>query len=187
LVEAGEARRARCKNNLNQLGKGMATYLNEYGENRFYPCPLGRGATANSYNGAEWLASLYWTRVIPDPNLFLCPSSADNNSNGKDIGSQKANDCGGQFGSQTVSYAGMWWKSANTATGGVIRDDFPANEPMACDDTQGGINHGDATNGGMSILYFDTHVDFRTNTDLDITSTTGSVGRKPGPLGRLKN
>jgi len=86
----------------------------------------------------------------------------------------------------------VWWKSATTVAGGAIRDDFPPNEPMSCDDTQGGINHGEATNGGMVILYFDSHVEFKTNTELDITSATGSIGRGfPSPpkttLCRLKN
>ena len=35
-----EARRVRCRNNLNRMAKGMATYLNEHGSNRFYPWPL---------------------------------------------------------------------------------------------------------------------------------------------------
>jgi len=183
-----EARRIRCRNNLNQLAKGMATYLNEHGDNRFYPCPLGRGTTTGTYNGAEWLASLYWTGVVPDPGVFSCPSSPDSNSNGKDIGSHKVGDVsGGVFGTQTISYAGMWWKSVSTNNGGAIRDDFPPNEPMSCDDTQGGINHGEATNGGMALLFFDSHVDFKTNTDVDISTATGAVGRKPGLLWRLKN
>jgi len=81
-----EARRIRCRNNLNQLAKGFATYLNEHGDNRFYPCPLGRGTQAGDYNGAEWMASLYWSGVVPEPGVFICPSSPDNNDNGEHIG-----------------------------------------------------------------------------------------------------
>ena len=187
-----EARRIRCRNILSQLSRGMATYLTELGDGRFYPCPLERGETVGTYNGAEWLAALYWTRVVPDPGMFLCPASPDTNSNGKDIGCKRANDAGGRFSSQTVSYAGMWWKSVATVNGGAIPARFPENEPMACDDTQGGINHGEATNGGMCILFFDSHVEFKTNTELDITSRTGSIGKGfPNPpktlLWRLRN
>ena len=187
-----EARRIRCRNNLNQLAKGMATYLNEHGDNRFYPCPLGRGASSTTYNGAEWLAALYWTGVVPDPGVFLCPSSPDTNTNGRDIGCKKSGDASGTFSSQTISYAGMWWKSVTTVAGGAIRDDFPPNEAMACDDTQGGINHGEANNGGVAVLFFDSHVEFKTNTELDITAVTGSIGKGfPSPpktmLWRLKN
>jgi len=179
-----EARAIRCRGNLNQLCKGMATYLNEHGGNAWYPCPLERGATPGTYNGAEWLAALYWTGVVPDPGVFLCPSSPDTNENGKDIGSHKANDCGGTFGSQTTSYAAMWWKSVNTVTGGAIRDDFPPNEPMASDDTQGGVNHGSARNGGMSVLFFDSHVELKTNAEVDLVH---GVGLRPGLLWRLRN
>ena len=184
-----EPRRLRCRENLCELGKALAEYIDS-GE-RWYPCPLGRcarGSGAGTYNGAEWLASLYWVGLVADPDLFLCPSSRDRNSNGRDIGSHVVNDvAGGRFGSQTVSYAGLWWKSVKTAYGGPFRDDFPPGEPMACDDTQGGINHGTPNNGGMNVLFFDAHVEFKTTPDVDITSQTGSVGKKPGLLWRLKN
>ncbi|MFW6163400.1 MAG: prepilin-type N-terminal cleavage/methylation domain-containing protein, partial [Planctomycetota bacterium] len=74
-------RQMRCANNLTSLAKGMATYLNPH-NGRFYPCPLGRGHRPDDYNGAEWLASLYWTGVIPDPGVFLCPSTSDTNADG---------------------------------------------------------------------------------------------------------
>ncbi|NQT54554.1 type II secretion system protein [bacterium] len=176
-----EARRIRCRNNLNQLAKGMATYLNEHGDNRFYPCPLGRASdSTNGYNGADWLASLYWTGTVPDPGVFICPSSPDSNDNGVHMGATMA---AASFGSQTVSYAAMHWKSV-TSGGGAIRDDFPPNEVMGCDDTEGNINHGEATNGGMAILFFDSHVEFKTNTELDLVAGVGLTG---GILERLRN
>jgi len=185
-----EARRIRCRNNLNQLAKGFATYLNEHGDNRFYPCPLGRGTTATTYNGAEWLASLYWSGVVPDPGVFICPSSPDTNEAGADMGTHKAVT---SFGSQTVSYAGMHYDSLTDTDGaaisGAIRDDFPPNMPMGSDDTQGSINHGEEDNGGMAILFFDSHVEFKTNTELDLNEGVGATSsgdRKP-LLWQLKN
>jgi prepilin-type N-terminal cleavage/methylation domain-containing protein/prepilin-type processing-associated H-X9-DG protein len=172
-----EARRIRCRNNLNQLAKGFATYLNEHGDNRFYPCPLGRGQSSDSYNGAEWLASLYWTGVVPDPGVFICPSSPDTNENGIDINTHKYTS---SFNSQTVSYAGMHYASLTNSSGttreGAIRDDFPPNMPMGSDDTQGTINHGERNNGGMSVLFFDSHVEFRTNTEIDLERGLGDPG-----------
>lgn len=173
-------RRVRCRSNLHQLAKGMAIYLNEYGDNRWHPCPLGRGAKATTYNGAEWLAALYWTGVVSDPGVFICPSSPDSNDYGQHIG---ANVAAPNFGSQTVSYAGMHWRSV-TPTGGAIRDDFPSNEAMASDDTQGAINHGTIENHGMSVLFFDSHVEFGMNTE--ICPLTG-VGKKNGLLEKLRN
>jgi hypothetical protein len=150
----------------------MATYLNEHGDNRFFPCPLGRCAAGNgvdNYNGAEWLASLYWSGVIPDPGVFICPSSPDTNNDGQHMGTiiEVA-----EFGSQTVSYAGMHYNSDSTKAG-AIRDDYPPNKPMGSDDTQGDINHGTLTNGGMAILFFDSHVEFRTNTELHLKEAVG--------------
>ena len=170
-----EARRIRCRNNLNQLAKGFATYLNEHGDNRFYPCPLGRG-TGAGYNGAEWMSSVYWTGVVPDPGVFICPSSPDTNNNGKDMGTFKV---ASNFGSQTISYAGMHYASLTKSTGSrpnyesAIRDDFPPNMPMGSDDTQGTINHGEATNGGQAVLFFDSHVEFKTNSDAGIDLELG--------------
>ncbi len=174
-----EARRIRCRNNLNQLAKGMATYLN-CGDNRFFPTPLGRTRNPNTYNGAEWLAALYWTGTIPDPGVFICPSTTDTNRDGVDIGSIMEAPT---FGSQTVSYAGMHYNS-DTSEAGAIRDDYPPNKPMGSDDTQGDINHGTQENGGMAILFFDSHVEFRTNTELDLRR---AVGQRGGLLEELSN
>jgi len=171
-----------CRNNLNQLAKGLATYLNEHGDARFFMCPLGRGVSPDTYNGAEWLASLYWTGVIPDPGVFLCPVTSDTNHDGVDIGLYRA---AATFGSQTVSYAGMHYNSDSNEPG-AIRDDYPPNKPMASDDTEGDINHGTASNGGMAILFFDSHVEFRTNTELDLEHAVGD--RSPDSLlGELSN
>jgi len=180
------ARRIQCRNNLNQLAKAMAIYLYEQGDNRWYPCPLGRGLVAGDYNGAEWLASVYWTGVVPDPGVYICPSSPDTNHNGLDLGTFRAPAT--RFGSQTVSYAGMHYRSLTDGDGnprpGAIEEDFPYNLPMACDDTQGVINHGSANNGYMSVLYFDSHVDGITNTEIDLER---GVGRRPGLLWQLRN
>ena len=184
-----EARRIRCRNNLNQLAKGFATYLNEHGDNRFYPCPLGRGTTTTDYNGAEWLASLYWTGVVPDPGVFICPSSPDTNDNGDDMATHKA--AAGTFGSQTVSYSGMHYHSLTNSSGsamaGAIRDDFPPNMAMGADDTQGSINHGEKNNGGMAVLFFDSHVEFKTNTEVDLEQGVGATGTPKPLLWQLKN
>ncbi|MFC1806356.1 hypothetical protein ACFL09_05180 [Planctomycetota bacterium] len=210
-----EGRRIRCRNNLNSLAKGMYTYLNEHGGNRYFPFPLGLGASADDFNGAEWLAALYWSGVRPDPQIFLCPSTIDRNARGRDIGSARAAPT---FGSQTVSYAAMHYRSgrpltsapagghrrvrsyylgtsnegapyiATSADGrpapGALADTIPPNWPMASDDTQGSINHGRASDGGMCILFFDSHVEFRTNTEIDLDR---GVGRKGGLLWQLRN
>ena len=180
------SRRTRCRSNLNQLAKGMATYLDPGGAGcgpRLFPYPLGRVRNLSDFNGAEWLASLYWTGVVPDPGVFLCPSSGDDNQAGRDLGSSRTCPA---FGSQTVSYAGMHYYSGTddkgNHVGGAIRDDFPPSMPMASDDTQGTINHGTADNGGMCVLFFDSHVDFKTNEEIDVEHGVGDDGSWPKKL-----
>jgi len=183
------ARRIRCRNNLNQFAKGMATYLNEYGESKWYSCPLGRGLGPDDFSGAEWLASLYWTRVLPDPGVYICPSSPDTNDSGADLGAHHA--IAGRFSSQTVSYAGMHYYSLTDDAGNpkpaAISADFPrhpAVEPMGSDDTEGTVSRGRPSKGGMSVLFFDSHIEFWTHKKIDLER---GVGMKGGPLWRLRN
>lgn len=44
---------------------------------------------------------------------------------------------------------------------------------MACDGTQPPINHGRKDNGGMSVLFFDSHVEYWTNTKVDLERGVG--------------
>ena len=58
LAAQREARAVRDRNNLNQLAKGLATYLNEFGDNRRFPSGLGE---------------LFDKGVIPDKGVFVSP------------------------------------------------------------------------------------------------------------------
>jgi hypothetical protein len=182
-----EARRIRCRNNLQHLAKGMQMYLHGLAGGAWYSCPLGRGMAPGDYNGAEWLASLYWTGIVPDPEVFLCPSSwRDDNDGGRQLGRDRA--IPGLFGSQTVSYAGLHYYSLRDEEGnpipGAISADYPPNLPMASDDTQGDIHHGSAQ--GMGVLYFDSRVEFRTFTELDLRTCVGDTD-PDALLGALRN
>jgi hypothetical protein len=53
-----EARLIRNRHNLNQIAKGCATYLNEFGDNRFYPGSI---------------AELSDKGIIPDKGVFVSP------------------------------------------------------------------------------------------------------------------
>ena len=209
--EREEARWLRCRQNLQQLAKGMATYTSEYGENRFYPWPTGRvgcgsteDANAADFGGAEWLASLYWCREwthVTDPSLFICPSSMDSNADGRDLGYYGCRGPGFQAGPDgklkpdAVSYAGMAATSIGVyedkklgrgtpTSKSAIRDDFPPNEPMACDDTEGTINHpsGLWRRGGMNVIFFDTRVEFWPPDKVDLEHGVGK-----GELVHLRN
>ncbi|MBM4031151.1 MAG: hypothetical protein FJ291_05130 [Planctomycetes bacterium] len=200
--QRSEARRTRCRNNLSQLAKGMETYMSE----PLYPWPVGRpgcGTKASpDFGGAEWLATLYWTHIVPDPDAFNCPTSSDNNGSGRKIGSH---GCPGskRLSPDAVSYAGMgdvsigvWLANHDGRRDGrttlgrrelltekmAIRADFPGTEPMACDDTEEPINHGRAGNGGMNVLFFDSHVEWWTHERVDLERGVGT-----GELVHLRN
>jgi len=184
-----EARQARCRQNLNQLAKAMATYLGECGDNRYLMNPLGPGRKPDDFTGAEWLASLYWTQIIPDPDVFLCPSTPDTNDNGKDIGRRGPAPT---FGSRTVSYAGLHYRSFTGVDGRPlpVYDDLLPFEPTASDDTEGALNHGDWGYGGMNVLFFDSHTEFFSRGKLDPLTAVGATGppvRAQPLLWRLRN
>ena len=140
------------------------------------------------FGGAEWLANLYWTKVLPDPGVFNCPSTYDTNECGIMLGS---NGCpGGQrLDPHAVSYAALghdsvpvWQKERKSptaiyaASGSAIQDFFPPNEAMASDDTQEPINHGRKGHGSMQVLFFDSHVEYWTNEKVDLERGVGMRG-----------
>ena len=174
-----EARRVHCRSNFNQLARGMAAYLNRHGSNRCYPCPLGRGTRPDDYNGAEWLAALYWTDVLLDPGVYLCPSTDDTNHAGYDLGTHKA--IAGRFDWDTVSYAGLGYRSLTGALATLTPagDDFPPNLPIAAHDTEGPRPY-NPHGGGTPILFFDSHVEIRTRAELEVLGW--SADRPPTPL-----
>ena len=177
-----KARRDACSRNLAQLARGMEMYL---GWGHYFACPLGRGSKPNDFNGAEWLASLYWSGVMPDPLVFICPSSDDWNCNGLDIGTHVAAPT---FGSRTVSFAGIHYRSLTRVDGSpfpcAIRLDYPTIMALASDDTQGSINHGPPRRGGMNVVYFSGRVEWKTHEEVDLEC---GVGQKGGLLWQLRN
>ena len=55
---------------------------------------------------------------------------------------------------------------------------------MASDDTQGPINHGSKPRGGMNVMFFDSHVEWKAREQIDLER---AVGRTGGLLARLRN
>lgn len=177
----------RCRFHLQRLARGLATYVSAHGDGRFYPWPVGRGRKPDQFSGAEWLASLYWTNVLADSLVLTCPESSDEcetKDHARDVGRERAS---ATFGPRTVSYAGLHSGSFRDAAGrprAVTVDDARPDEPMASDDTEGPINHGEANNGMMLILFFDGHIEHRINDQIDLER---AVGHKGGLLEKLRN
>ena len=198
-----EARKLNCKNNLKQMGTALQQYLDGPGGHRYFPYPTqdqgfvkptdggGNLSKGTGFKGASFLAALYWSGVLTEPKIFICPSSPDDNFSGAALGktwsagstSTANNPPGWNSGFNKdgthISYAS---KAQYTMPRGMpLTDRLPSDTVMASDNTLATENHRD----GFNVLYADTHVDF-TNTDRVATGTTGMVGNLP-PLDLIDN
>lgn len=115
---------------------------------------------------------------------YLCPATDDSNAGGRDVGKERAAP---SFGPETVSYGAMHWRSLSPE-GSPIPDDYPnrppTEEPMVSDDTQGTVNHAFAPRHGTNVMFFDSHVEWKTTEELDPET---AVGKKGGLLEKLRN
>ena len=137
-----EARKSRCKGNLRQMGTAMIQYIDQYGKGRYYTWP---GPQKASFTGAQWVASMYWVSLLNEPDIYICPSSTDDNDNGGQLGRRFT-----IIRAAEVSYAGR------NGMLGAIEDKMPSNTMMMSDDTDDPPNH----DSGVNLLYFDAHVEW---------------------------
>ncbi|MBI2194442.1 MAG: type II secretion system protein [Planctomycetes bacterium] len=137
-----EARKMKCKNNLRQLGTGMAQYIDQFGKGRYYTWPSQKAA---SFNGAQWIISLYWVSLLNEPDLYICPSTVDDNDKGGRLGRKFT-----PMSPTDVSYAGR------NGIKGVVVDKMPTSTVQMSDDNDDPENHDD----GINVLFFDAHVEF---------------------------
>jgi len=163
-----EARKMKCASNLRNIAQAMNLYLMKYGDTSMYAIP------AHSFRGDCWLASLYWTGMVEEPKIFLCPGTSDAGR----IPSRQPPDlsAAGAVPADAVSYAGLclgltgarshrntkWYSDSTISVASVL----------ACDDNEGSQNH----SGGMNVVYFDTHVDFAPGPSADTYEQIGARG-----------
>ncbi len=79
-----EARRARCKSNLKQIGTALHMYANDYDE--WFPCVVKAGSSTyginlgtdrSRFSARADLWELMRLRYVSAPQLFKCPSTKD--------------------------------------------------------------------------------------------------------------
>ncbi len=169
-----EARKVKCASNLKGLAQGMQLYLTKHGGNAVYSMP---GNASGNFKGDVWLASLYWTGMVGDPKVYICPSTSDDGNkftaaltenvtvSGATVKAvPRANrDSAAAIAADGCSYAGL----CNTASGNTHRRtkffteaSIGVTSALASDDNEGENNHGD----GMNVVFFDSHIDFKAET-----------------------
>ncbi len=193
-----------CTGNLQQLGIALVQYADERGgHSRYYPYPVGRPGVPDDYSGKEFLAMIWWTDLVSEPGIFVCPGSSDDNKGGYDLGVRDGQyaetDIGGvnqrgsapagvpepDWGPHTISYASKGWKVSympGSRRPEPLIDLLPSDTIIASDDTTDPPNHKD----GFCVLFADSHVEFLSSSKYIVTEKNGAVGRVP-PLEMICN
>ncbi|MBI4615499.1 MAG: type II secretion system protein [Planctomycetes bacterium] len=137
------ALRARCKNNLNQIGKGLHIYADKYSD-KLPP-----------KSGGEFLRELYMSDSVPDAAVFLCPSTVDDNDGGQLLDTDP-NGEGSSFGARDNEPGSVWVLDASKARRQSSKTTVASDKMLE--------NHGDV----MEFLFLDGHVDQYDEDDSDL-------------------
>ena len=186
-------RKPMCKSNLRQLGIALTMYVDMHGGGKYYPYPTQDGNYAEpkgadlepgeGFSGASFLAALYWSGVLTEPGVLICPTSDDDNHDGADLGTNPTADDGTnipgwnkQFEQPDGTHVSYASKAQWTVPGGepLTVDDVKPEDILASDDTDAEPNHDD----GFCVLYADGHVDW--------LPTKNVYGGENGMVGRVK-
>ncbi len=159
-----EARKVKCASNLKGIAQAMNLYLNKYGGTSMFAIP------ADSFRGDCWLVSLYWCGIITEPKLFLCPATDDGGiiSPDKPTGANWDKD---KVDDTACSYAGLCKNSgkAGRDTRAFTESSISQSSMLGSDDDDLIENHSD----GMSVVFFDSHVEFKTGEKADTYEKLG--------------
>jgi len=159
-----EARKVKCASNLKGIAQAMNLYLNKYGGTSMFAIP------AESFRGDCWLVSLYWCGIITEPKLFLCPATDDGGiiSPDEPTGANWDKD---DVDDTACSYAGLCKNSgkAGRDTMAFTESSISQSSMLASDDDDVIENHSD----GMSVVFFDSHVEFKTGEKADTYEKLG--------------
>jgi prepilin-type N-terminal cleavage/methylation domain-containing protein/prepilin-type processing-associated H-X9-DG protein len=146
------AKRAECGNNLKSMGQAMILYKKQKGKGRYYP----------RYDGKKFVVALYRSGILSEPKVFMCPSTGDDNDDGKEYGTDRKADVP----AGTCSYAGRMNRKGSPfmiitqlnqmrvppSRLAIISDGLV---PVGGEGVKK-FNHGD----GANVLFADWHVSF---------------------------
>ena len=163
----------RCASNLHRIAEAMNLYRDRFGGTSMSAVP------ADTFRGDCWLASLYWTGLITEPGVFLCPGSEDDGA----IAKRRPADLGADaVPADAVSYAslcrGLTGARSHRNTRWFTTSAISPASALACDDNEGGPHH----TGGLNVVYFDSHREFREG---EPAETYDLVGAKGSPYQHL--
>ena len=166
-----KSRGGRCSVNLSTIGQGINLYLLDLGRQVYYPQRSGQG----------FIAELYKEGILIEPQVYLCPSTADTNREYEaTIGNTKSSvasiagvpDFGDASG--PISYAGRLNKNQDVYPGIFHPTKNATTTPIVGDDLGSPHNH---ENGQvMNFLFLDTHVDHIRKKNSDFTDIFSVLG-----------
>ena len=142
-----KAKQIKCKTNMDNLGKGMLMYKNDYGRNVRFP----------DANGGKFIATLYTTKLVVEPKVYICPSTTDEfDTAGMKNGNPSAGGMSysGRKNSPQTKYPGIY-KAYHSTT----------NTTLGADDWEEFANH---ENGQyINFLFVDGHREHRRDNTID--------------------
>ncbi|WP_372368771.1 type II secretion system protein [Candidatus Uabimicrobium sp. HlEnr_7] len=145
------AMRSSCINNLLQMGRLYKVFQIDLGKQVLYP----------EFDGSEFVVSLYKQGLIVESNLFLCPSTPDENSGeliDELVVGDEDNACSyaGRKNTNQNIYPGFFTLSNNIVPTPMVADDI--NQPD--ESITNKHNHGNSTNFLMLDLHAETQNNF---------------------------
>ncbi len=145
-----KAKQAKCKTNLDNIGKSMHMYKSDYGREVRFP----------DADGAAFIGRLYKTKLLVEPKVYICPSTPD--EYGTDPDTNIANVAAGDT-NNYISYAGRKNADQKKYPGIFKAYHSTTMSPMVCDDFQDSNNH---ENGQfVNFLFLDGHTENRRDTN----------------------
>ena len=155
-----KAKQAKCKTNLDNIGKSMHMYRTDYGRDVRFP----------NGNGAAFICRLYQTKLLVEPKIYICPSTTDEYGNTPDTTIPAITEGDG---ANNISYAGRKNATPDQRNYPGIFKAYHSTTmtPMASDDYQFEPNHENSQ--FVNFLFIDGHTENRREVDANDAADWG--------------